>query len=450
VEAAEGALPLVNHFVLAERTEGAGASTVTFGDDVRACAAHAYSLGDGEVALFSSYMEMGYSLTFTDATGDCAPDSIAAHLGVERGPVSWKQIRGGVSEALLRLRHEEWFKHAWRACQELPENWEGAPSCFAGADPGDGQALEEGGGAEEGKNEGDKEGAKDDDGGAAQEEGDATSAMQGSDDEGGAAKEGSDATSVSQESDDDGGAAQEAEQVVEWALARTSEGQKILDIDGGLSLADVLALEDLAELRMARGQAACCPSSLAGRKARPPKNCSTTTQQRLALGREFANWVESATSVAPLHDYCVLVLGYERGHVPKKTRVHLSRCYQLVQQGGYGGRGPNKGGRAQQGVLWQQRRRSRGLTGFFFFIVCFLFAYLCLYIWACVRGYLALAPSQGEVARVVCSTPSQAAPRSAPSCGTRSTNGSSTSEELWLLACGRETSSAVQRRRGNS
>ena len=130
--AAEGSiLPVLNHFVLAKRaTEAAVDAPIETVNMVREYMSRRSMLRQdsssrGDVA--AHYARLGFDIYFSAAQGDCAPDSIALELGFGSTPVVWKQVRAAVADSMFDLRHTEWFRECFQACQEFDDAVDGAP-----------------------------------------------------------------------------------------------------------------------------------------------------------------------------------------------------------------------------------------------------------------------------------------------------------------------------------
>ena len=127
----------VNHYVLTTSDEDQhSGSRLDCADDVcvhsllkhRSCLSSNSGDDRGEIAAF--YAEQGRAVHFTEASGNCAPDTIALHEGKPSTPSTWRVIRHSVATAMCDLRHKLWFREAFKSAAEF--------------DPGDGASGDEG------------------------------------------------------------------------------------------------------------------------------------------------------------------------------------------------------------------------------------------------------------------------------------------------------------------
>ena len=124
-------MQMINHFLYCWKDVDDLASGSLSGSFAQNATTYA-SMPEAERHLLAHYGSQGYVVFFTEACGNCGPDTVCCHLGLPHTPASWKKIRREVHDSLLKLRSEAWFLAAFKSCQEYSN---GHGSEFGGETP---------------------------------------------------------------------------------------------------------------------------------------------------------------------------------------------------------------------------------------------------------------------------------------------------------------------------
>lgn len=115
----------VNHYVLTTGGDQHSGSHADCAADMcvrnmlkhRSCFSYSSIDARGEIAAY--YAEQGRAVQFTEAFGNCAPDTIVLHEGLSSTPSTWRMIRHKVANAMCELRHKLWFREAFKSAAEF-------------------------------------------------------------------------------------------------------------------------------------------------------------------------------------------------------------------------------------------------------------------------------------------------------------------------------------------
>ena len=72
--------------------------------------------------LISKYLDWGYAVQLTGATGECAVDTIAIDTSRARSQVTFRAVRNLTSDTMVSLSGEPWFQDAFQCYWHMTED----------------------------------------------------------------------------------------------------------------------------------------------------------------------------------------------------------------------------------------------------------------------------------------------------------------------------------------